>query len=124
MDIKVVSHRRVPRKLKVPRAAHLALGVATLWLPVYFLLFMIVWVRLAISIVSGSGQPLSFFSPWLIVTHVLSWFVNAALVVFYVIHLFRNGRIEPNMKAVWAVVLLMGGLFAMPAYWYLYFWRR
>ena len=27
------------------------------------------------------------------------------------------------MKALWAIVLFLGNIFAMPVYWYLYIWK-
>jgi hypothetical protein len=36
---------------------------------------------------------------------------------------FRNDRVNKDMKVLWAVVLFMGSFIAMPIYWYLYIWR-
>lgn len=49
--------------------------------------------------------------------------VTLGLLVTYILDTFRNDRVAKDMKALWAVVLFMGSIFAMPIYWYLYVWR-
>jgi hypothetical protein len=39
------------------------------------------------------------------------------------VNVFRNERVNNDKKVLWAVVLFMGGMIAMPIYWYLYIWR-
>ena len=47
-----------------------------------------------------------------------------ALLVFYIVDIFRNNRVEKDKKALWAIVILMGGAIAMPIYWFIYFWKE
>jgi hypothetical protein len=47
-----------------------------------------------------------------------------ALMAFYIVNVFRNDRVDKDKKALWAVVLFMGNMIAMPIYWYLYIWRE
>ena len=47
-----------------------------------------------------------------------------ALTIFYVVHLFRTDRVRQDKKALWAVVLLLGNVLAMPVYWYFYVWPK
>ena len=47
-----------------------------------------------------------------------------ALLAFYIFHVFRTTRVPNDKKALWAVVLFLGNLFAMPVYWYFYVWPR
>jgi hypothetical protein len=35
---------------------------------------------------------------------------------FYIVHLFTTRLVTDAAKALWAVVLLLGNVFAMPAY--------
>lgn len=46
------------------------------------------------------------------------------LVAFYVLYLFRTDHVQGNRKALWAVMLCLGSLLAMPVFWYLYMWPR
>jgi len=48
----------------------------------------------------------------------------AALLAFYIVHVFRTDRVPADKKALWAVVLFLGNVFAMPVYWWLYVWPK
>jgi len=49
---------------------------------------------------------------------VTAWVVG--LLVFYVVDLFRNPRVPSESRTLWAVVLFLGNIVAMPIYWALY----
>jgi hypothetical protein len=51
-------------------------------------------------------------------------FIMIGLLVFYIVHLFKNPAIAGDRRALWAVVLFLGSIIAMPVYWFLYIWRR
>jgi len=42
------------------------------------------------------------------------------LIATYLVHLFRNDRLPSDRRILWAVVLLLFGIFAFPVYWWLY----
>jgi len=42
----------------------------------------------------------------------------------YIKNVFKNERISQDKKALWVVVLFLGGFVAMPIYWYLYIWKE
>jgi hypothetical protein len=44
------------------------------------------------------------------------------LLVIYIRHVFKTDRVPQDKKSLWAVVLLLGSMIAMPIYWYLYIW--
>ncbi len=46
-----------------------------------------------------------------------------ALVASYVVYLFRSSYVPQEKRALWAVVLFLGNMIAMPIFWYLYVWR-
>jgi hypothetical protein len=100
------------------------LGLATLWPFVYLILFFVV-IFSTIVFVPGSGEP---GPPPLIalilLLHLFTMLAGIALIVFYILNVFRNGRVDRDKKALWAVVLFMGSMIAMPIYWYLYIWRE
>jgi hypothetical protein len=39
------------------------------------------------------------------------------------VNVFRNDQVEKDKKVLWAVVIFMGNMIAMPIYWYLYIWK-
>ena len=97
----------------------LLLGAVTIWLPFYLLLFMGVAFYSAFS---GSSEP-SVIWAVIIPLHLLTMLLTIGLMIFYVVNVFRNEQVKKDAKVLWAVVLFMGGIIAMPVYWYLYIWR-
>ena len=98
------------------------LGLATLWPFIYFILFFVVIFSTILYLPGSeeSGPPplIALILP----LHLLTMFVTLALIVFYIVNVFRNARVDKDKKALWAVVLFMGNMIAMPIYWYLYIW--
>ena len=91
---------------------------ATIWPFVYTLLFLGVIVLSFSNVMGGSGSWLAMIIP----IHVLTMLLSFGLMAFYIVNVFRNDRVNKDMKLLWVVVLFMGGLIAMPIYWYLYIW--
>lgn len=56
--------------------------------------------------------------------HFGTMLLIAALVTFYIVHVFKSSALLGQKQALWAVVLLLGTVIAMPVYWYLYVWRE
>ncbi len=109
-----------PRTIKgTNRPVRLLLGLATLWPLLYFIVFVYYALRAVFfSPMGTSDLPTTFF-----VLHLVTMVVTLGLLVTYILDTFRNDRVAKDMKALWAVVLFMGSIFAMPIYWYLYVWR-
>jgi hypothetical protein len=100
------------------------LGLATLW-PFFYLILFFVVIFSTIVFVPGSGEPgppplIALILP----LHLFTMLAGIALIVFYIVNVFKNDRVEKDKKALWAVVLFMGSMIAMPIYWYLYIWRE
>lgn len=70
------------------------------------------------------GPGISGLFPTVFVLHGITIFWIGALLVFYIRNVFKNDRVQKDKKALWAVVLFMGNMIAMPIYWYLYVWRE
>ncbi len=56
--------------------------------------------------------------------HLLTMLEIVILMVIYIIHLFKTEKVSQDKKALWAVVLFLGNMIAMPIYWYLYIWKE
>lgn len=104
----------------------LILGLATLWPLVYMFIFMAFWFYMVLGIASQSEERTSASIPtWFVaifVMHGITMLVIFALLVIYIVNVFRNDRVAKDKKALWAVVLFLGNMIAMPIYWYLYIW--
>lgn len=102
------------------KPAKIALGVATIWPGIYVLVFLGFMLYLLTNMPTGESG-LNVLLPFFVV-HIGTMLWNIGLLIFYIVHLFKNDRIENSMKALWAIVLFFGSLIAMPIYWYLYIW--
>ncbi len=102
----------------------LLLGLVTIWPFAYLILFFITIFSLVFfsrgAETAGGPPPLiALIFP----LHLLTMLVIMALTVFYMVNVFRNERVVKDQKVLWAVVLFLGNVLAMPIYWYLYIWK-
>lgn len=104
--------------------AKLLLGLATLWPLAYLILFFVVIVATEFFMPGSRQQPgppplIALILP----LHFFTMLAVVGLLVFYIVNLFKNDQVERDKKALWAIVLFMGSMIAMPIYWYLYIWK-
>jgi hypothetical protein len=109
------------------KAAKIILGAATLW-PILYLILFLAFVFSQVFLFSHKGPPpSSALEGWLYVLfalHFVTMIWLVALLITYIVNVFRNDRVPQHKKALWAVVLFLGNMIAMPLYWYLYIWRE
>ena len=107
------------------KSTKILLGLATLWPFVYMILFFIFVFSSILFMPSQPGEQSGppFFFVVFIALHLLTMLWIMALTVFYMVNVFRNDRVDKDKKVLWAVVIFMGSIIAMPIYWYLYIWR-
>lgn len=55
--------------------------------------------------------------------HLGTMLLIFGLIVSYIVYLFKTEYVSKDKKALWAVVLFMGNVLAMPIFWFLYVWR-
>ncbi len=99
------------------KTVKLLLGIATAWPAAYMVLFFFFIVSTILSGESGPAFGLIF------ILHLLTMLLIMALTIFYIVNVFKNNRVEKDKKVLWAVVLFLGSIIAMPVYWYLYIWK-
>ena len=108
------------------RGNAIILGVFTAWPFLYMLLFMgtmfVAFMGGGFGGGPGAGEPLAFRI--IFPVHMLTMLEIFVLLVVYIVHLFGTDRVPQDKKALWAVVLFLGHMIAMPVFWYLYIWRE
>ena len=104
--------------MRLSRPIQLLVGAATL-LPIVYMVYF--FVAMSSSIATRHGGPDDF--DLLFRLHLGTMLLIFALLIFYIVYLFRTTRVSQDKKALWAVVLFMGNMFAMPVFWFLYVWR-
>lgn len=106
------------------KTLRLLLGLVTVWPFAYLILFFLTIFSLIFFVGAepGTGPPpaIALIFP----LHILTMLFSMALIVFYIVNVFKNDRVEKDKKVLWAVVLFMGSAIAMPIYWYLYIWKE
>jgi lipopolysaccharide export LptBFGC system permease protein LptF len=73
------------------------------------------------------SKPGTFFTVGfvgLFAAHLFTILLTIVLMPLYIILAVKNDYIDQTMKIMWAVLICMVGMFAMPVYWYLYIWRN
>ncbi|WP_159568540.1 hypothetical protein [Limnobacter sp. 130] len=55
--------------------------------------------------------------------HLSTMALMVGLLIIYIVYLFRTEHVPKDKKALWAVVLFMGNIIAMPVFWFLYVWK-
>ncbi len=106
------------------KTSKILLGVATLWPLVYVMLFFLLVASFFFAASRGParGGPLPDLFFIIFPLHFLMMLLSMGLTVFYMVDVFRNERVNKDQKVLWAIVLFMGNMIAMPVYWYLYIW--
>lgn len=114
--------------MKLSKAAKVLLGLATLWPIAYMFLFIgfifyqVFW-RGFLHHDSFAGSPPPAFA-LILAAHFFTILWIFALLAFYGTYLFKTDRIPADKKALWAVVLFMANMMAMPIFFYVYVWKE
>jgi hypothetical protein len=107
------------------KSGKILLGIATIW-PILYMIFFFIFIFTAMtsspsSVFDDSGSLGSMFAV-IFPLHILTSFLMMGLTIYYIVNVFRNERVHQDKKTLWAVVLFLGNVIAMPIYWYLYIW--
>jgi hypothetical protein len=128
------------------RSTKLLLGLATMWLPIYLVLFMaFVFGMIFFADSNASSTPPTSPPPvesvegdresgampviatmgivGVFALHTFTIFLSIGLTIFYIIHAIKNEALKSDAKAIWAVLFFMAGMVAQPIYWYMQIWK-
>lgn len=100
------------------------LAVFTAWPLIYMGLFLFLTIFMVISNIVSPSEKIPQFFVYILPIHFLTIFEIFGLIIFYIIDIFKTNRVDNDKKALWAVVIFLGNIFAMPVYWYLYIWKN
>jgi hypothetical protein len=102
-------------------------GTLSVWPLLYIFVFFGFIAIMFVSMIGDGGQsqqpsgvPIAFAV--LFAAHLGTILLLFALLVFYIVFLFKSDRVPQDKKALWAVVLFMGNALAMPVFFYIYVW--
>jgi len=106
------------------RGKKITLAIFTAWPLFYMVLFMCSMFGMFFFADGGHSSGPDIFFMIIFPLHFFTMFEILALMVIYIVHLFKTDAVPQDKKALWAVVLLLGNMIAMPIYWYLYIWEK
>jgi len=92
------------------------IGVLSVWPVVYFFAFL---GLIGYIFEASPKQGFQVFQDVFLI-HLATIVLMFALMATYLVHLFREDRLPSDRRVLWAVVLLLFGMFAFPVYWWLY----
>lgn len=112
---------------KMGKPLRILIGVLTL-VPfatlVAFLMFFLDWSsRLTTSALANQGPLGREYLVVFLLYATAQIVVTLGLLLLFAIDLSKNDRIAQDSKLVWGLVLFFGNVFALPLYWFLFFWR-
>lgn len=64
------------------------------------------------------GYMMIFMSIYLV--QIIFFFIFVGLLIFYLIDINSNKRIEKKMAIIWTVLMVYGGMIVMPVYWFMH----
>ena len=67
-------------------------------------------------------EVFSVFGPFFIIGMLLFIF-SIGLLIFFIIQLVRNKKMEGTERAIWILAFLLGGIISYPIFWYMKIWR-
>lgn len=116
--------------MKLGKPIKLLIGLGTVWVAIYPLLFLAAWLSMVIGMGwtawASRGEPSAppFFMTFFAIfpLHCLTIFMQLALEVFYLIHVIKNTTAAETPRIILGVGTFFMPFVAMPVYYYLYIW--
>ena len=111
-------------------------GLGTLWVTIYPILFFIVWLFTIFGIfifplamdnlgTSPESFPL-FMVPFIAIfpLHFFTIFLMFALLVIYLIHVIKNTQADETVRIILGIGNFFLPFITMPIYYYIFIWRE
>ena len=110
------------------RKNKILLGIATIWQPVYMVLFLL--FVFGMILLTGPGEEPGNLSPifaggflLIFLLHFITIFLIMCLMVYYIVHAIKNEWLSSDMRIVWVLVFVFVGIVAEPVYLYTNIWK-
>jgi len=111
--------------MRLSRGKKILIGALTAWPVVYMgLFFVFVFGTFFMASSRRPGPEMPVAVGVLFGAHCLTMLLMFGLMVFYVVHIVKATFKKSEMKIIWLILVLMGGILAMPVYWYMNIWHE
>lgn len=115
--------------MQLGKPVKILVGLGTLWLSVYPLLFLAVWLFMALGMgllanIPSQTEPPFFMFPFFAIfpLHCFTILLQFVLMAFYLIHVIKNTTAAETVKIILGVGCFFMPFIAMPVYFYIYIW--
>lgn len=114
--------------MTLSRPVKLVVGALSTWPFVYMFLFFGYMATSFFSITRTGGQTGEHSSGMpdmfvlIFAAHFGTILMMFGLLTFYIVYLFKTDRVSQDKKALWAAVLFLGNMIAMPVFFCIYIW--
>ena len=79
--------------------------------------------------VEWEQQEPDFYIVWgtiwpLIITAIITGVVKLGALIFFIIHMLNNKKVETGERIIWILVFIFTGGIGYPIYWYMRIWKE
>lgn len=115
--------------MKLGKTPKILIGLATIWVAIYPLLFFLVWLSIPLGFLLAESRdtpelgllPTGLFA-LILPLHCLTIFLMMGLQAFYLIHVIKNNQASEVLRIVLGVGCFYLPFIAMPLYYLLFIW--
>jgi len=108
-------------RISKPLAA--LIGVATILPAIYMALFFATFSSGLSPGATADEMPIFGTFQTMMAFHLAVMALTVVLLVFYVVHAFKNERLVGDKRVLWVVVIFFGSFVAGIVYWWIYIWH-
>ena len=108
--------------MRLSRPLKFLIGALTLCPVVYLVFFFVIMIAGVFRARPRGPESMPIDFELLFALHLATMLLVFALIAFYITFLFKTQVVSQDKKALWAVILFLGNMIAMPIFWWLYVW--
>ena len=109
--------------MKIAKPMALILGLVTLLPGVYMACFFAIFFAEFGSTGSPESMPIFGSFETMMALHLGTMLLSVLLLIFYIVHAFKNQKLQQDKRVLWVIVLFFGSFIAGIIYWWIYVWR-
>jgi hypothetical protein len=72
---------------------------------------------------TSDSMPIFGSFETMMVFHLSTMLLSVAILLFYLVHAFRNQQLAQDKRVLWVILLFFGSFIAAIIYWFVYIWR-
>ena len=110
--------------MKTSKLLSFLIGLVALWPLVYMFLFFASGFLTVSATEGADAMPVFGTFENMMVLHLVTMGAMLLLMIFYIVHAFKNQALTSEKRLLWVLVLFFGSFVAGIIYWFHYVWRQ